>query len=244
MAGGESRLGLLYRRAYDTLCGRHPNLWPWHFQWLDGVYLYRGLRKFLPRLGGRILDIGCGSKPYRDWFGSVTEYVGLDVVPGKEVDVLVRSDERWPYPDGYFDVLLSSQVLEHVEHLDFTLSEMFRVLKSNGVMVLSFPFIYNEHGIPWDFQRFTAYRAQRLFDDVDILHLERQGGIGSTLGLLFLNWIEASFNKNFATRLLKGMILPFWIFFSSIVNMFGYTLDKIDHTKGFYFNLLMIVRKR
>lgn len=40
-------------------------------------YLYRRLRKILPALGGRVLDVGCGMKPYQGWFGVVQEYVGL-----------------------------------------------------------------------------------------------------------------------------------------------------------------------
>ena len=73
----ESRFGRTYRIIYDKLCGRYPNLRPWHFQWLDAYYLSRNLKRLLPTLGGRVLDAGCGSKPYREWFGPVTEYVGL-----------------------------------------------------------------------------------------------------------------------------------------------------------------------
>lgn len=107
----ESVLGRVYRCIYEALCGRHPNLRPWHFQWLATYYLYRRLRKILPALGGRVLDVGCGMKPYQGWFGVVQEYVGLDVVPGPVTDVVVAPDETWPLPDEYFDVVLSTQVL-------------------------------------------------------------------------------------------------------------------------------------
>ena len=243
MRTGESKLGRAYRRIYESLCGRHPYLLPWHFQYLDCFYLYRSLRQLLPTLTGRVLDAGCGGKPYRDWFGSATEYVGLDVMPGPSVDVVVQSNEQWPLPNEYFDVLLSSQVLEHVEHLEFTLAEMNRVLKRGGVMVLSFPFIYNEHGAPWDFQRFTGYRAQRLFPNFEILRLERQGGIGSSLTILWLNWIEQSLNHNFITRLLKAFFLPLWITVSLIMNLMGLAFDRIDRTGAFYNNLLIVLKK-
>jgi SAM-dependent methyltransferase len=125
----ESRLGGTYRIIYDKVCGRHPNLRLWHFQSLDAYYLYRSLKRLLPTFGGRLLDAVCGTKPYHDWFGPVTEYVGLDVSAGPAVDLVVASNERWPLPNENLDVILSGQVLEHVEHLDITLKEMSRVLK-------------------------------------------------------------------------------------------------------------------
>lgn len=63
---------------------------------------------------------------------------------------------------------------------------MARVCKPGGVIVLPFPFLYNEHGMPYDFQRFTIHGVARLFP-YEIRVLERQGGFGSTVVILFLN---------------------------------------------------------
>lgn len=57
----------LHQRVYAFLCGSHPNRRPWHAQWLSTVGLYRELRGVLGKLEGRVLDIGCGSKPYGPW---------------------------------------------------------------------------------------------------------------------------------------------------------------------------------
>lgn len=239
-----SSLGRAYRVLYDWLCGRHPRVRPWHFQWVDGFYLYRGLGRILPGLGGRVLDAGCGDTPYRTWFGGVTEYVGLDLKPGPRVDVVIAPGEPWPLPSGHFDVLLASQVLEHVEALDLVLAEMERVLRPGGTMVLSFPFIYNEHGAPFDFQRFSAHRAPGLFPTLDIVQLDRQGGIGSTLALLLLNWMNQSLNASLLLRLLKGLLLPLWLVGSFVVNITGLLLDRLDSTDAFYSNVLVVFRKR
>jgi SAM-dependent methyltransferase len=217
---------------------------PWHFQWLAVHYLYRGLRRVLPGLGGRVVDVGCGAQPYRDWFGEVTEYVGLDVVPGPAVDLVVAPGEGWPLTDGHFDILLSSQVLEHVEHLERTLSEMDRVLKPGGVAILSFPFLFNEHGAPHDYRRFTAHQAARLLPGYRVLTLERQGGVGSTSAILFLNWVDDSLNRHFATRLLKAPLLPLWILLSGLANLSGWLGDHLDRTGGFYSNVLLVARKQ
>lgn len=244
MLKNESALGFAYRRVYEGLCGKHPSLRPWHFQWIDCFYLYRQLRRTLANVGGKVLDAGCGDKPYRGWFGSASEYVGLDLYPGPSVDVVVSADKKWPFEDGYFDALLSSQVLEHVEHLDLTLNEMSRVLKRGGLMIISFPFLYNEHGAPGDYQRFTASGASTLFPDFDLVFLERQGGIGSTISILTLNWIEQSMNSSFLTRLLKAPLLPAWIALSLFSNVMGLLFDRLDRTKSFYNNVFLVIRKR
>ena len=69
---------------------------------------------------------------------------------------------------------------------------MSRVLKRGGVAILTFPFLYNEHGAPWDYRRFTGYQAAKLFPDAEVLYLDKQGSIGSTMVILFLHWVEAS----------------------------------------------------
>lgn len=120
---------------------------------------------------------------------------------------------------------------------------MSRVLKRSGIVVASFPFLYNEHGTPFDFQRFTAHRARSLFPGFDPVHLHRQGGIGSTMITLLLNWIEFSMNRRFVTRLLKAPLLPVWLLLCLALNTIGWMLDKADRTDAFYGNVLLVARK-
>lgn len=240
----ESRLGKVYRRIYKILCGQSPHERPWHFQWLSTLYLHRRLVQLLPNYGGRVLDVGCGDKPYRTWFGEVSEYVGIDVAAGPEVDVVVTQDEPWPVPDQHYDVLLSTQVIEHADSLEFTLAQMSRALKTGGAIILSFPFLYNVHGAPHDYRRFTHHGAAKLLSDHEILHLETQGGIGSTLVILLLNWIDTVLSLTPATKLLKGLLLPIFIPMSLVLNLFGLAMDRLDRTRMFYSNVLLVARKR
>ena len=106
----ESRLGWLYRQTYQAICGRNPRLLPWHFQWLDTVFLSRTLRKCLPHLSGSVLDVGCGDKPYQHSFAQTCNYVGIDVVGAEAngADILVAPDEAYPFEDDSFDVVLAT----------------------------------------------------------------------------------------------------------------------------------------
>lgn len=240
----KSSFGQLYRRTYKLLCGQSPYERPWHFQWLSTLYLHRRLSRLLPDYGGHILDVGCGDKPYLTWFGEVSEYVGLDVVRGPEVDVVITQGEPWPLPDMHYDVLLSTQVIEHADNLEFTLAQMSRVLKMGGTIILSFPFLYNVHGVPDDYRRFTHFGAEKLLSGYEIIHLETQGGIGSTLVILFLNWIDTALSSTGVTKLLKGIFIPIFIPVSLVLNLFGLAFDQLDRTNMFYSNVLLFARKR
>lgn len=238
----ESRLGRLYRLTYDAVCGRHPHLLPWHFQWLATFYLLDRLRRLLPEIPGRVLDVGCGDMPYRAWFTRASSYVGLDIVADGKADVVVAPGSSWPFPDQSFDGILATQMIEHVEDLPHTLSEIARVCRPGGIIVLSCPFLYNEHGSPWDFQRFTTRGLARLLP-YQVKSVECQGGIGSTVAILILNWVDESLNANKPLRLFKAMIFPLWIPLSLLVNLMGVCVDRIDRTQKFYSSAVVIFSK-
>jgi SAM-dependent methyltransferase len=116
---------------------------------------------------GRTLDVGCGSKPYRNLF-PVTSYVGLEVGRGdgtnsRQADV-VYDGESLPFADGVFDALVSFQVLEHVFKPEGLLREMHRVLRPSGGLLLSVPFVWDEHEQPWDCARYSSFGLKALLE--------------------------------------------------------------------------------
>ena len=238
-------IGVAADRAYATLCGSHPYLRPWHFQWLPTKDLYADLRRVLPGLEGRVLDVGCGDKPYERWFAKARGYVGVDVSPGARVDHVIERAVPWPFPDESFDVVLCTQVLEHVSDLAHVLHELDRVLRPGGTLVVTVPFAYNEHGVPHDYRRFTAWEVRRMFGErFEVLELKRQGGVGSTVGALCLNWVESAAARHRGLRLAKTLLLPAWIPVCALVNLAGALLDALDRTDAYYGNVLLQARKR
>lgn len=124
--------------------------------------LFRAMRESGPLLSGRVLDVGCGTQPYRELLTHANAVVGLELdtpenrAGKKNVDVFYDG-KTLPFPDQSFQGVLCNQVLEHVAEPEQFLDELSRVLAPGGTLVLSVPFVWPEHERPWDNQRFTSY---------------------------------------------------------------------------------------
>ncbi len=102
-----------------------------------------------------ILDFGAGPSPYRELFAAAN-YVRADYVPSPGVTVAVASDGSLPLPDAIFEIVLSTQVAEHVANPARYFSEAYRVLKNGGLFIVTTHGVWPDHGVPFDFQRWTA----------------------------------------------------------------------------------------
>src|SRR5215471_15028097 len=108
--------------------------------------LYKSIRLYATDLKGKLLDFGCGRKPYENLF-TVDEYIGIDVeISGHDhshsrVDVYYDGNHI-PFPDKSFDALFCSEVLEHVFNPDDVLTEIARVLKPGAKAILTTPFAW------------------------------------------------------------------------------------------------------
>jgi Methylase involved in ubiquinone/menaquinone biosynthesis len=115
---------------------------------------------------GKLLDVGSGTMPFRSSvIDLVDEYRSLDIerrVP--EVDIVADVRDMDSVNSDTFDVLLCSQVLEHISEPDKAIKEMARVLRPGGRLVLTVPFLGRLHEEPFDYFRFTKYGLESLLD--------------------------------------------------------------------------------
>jgi SAM-dependent methyltransferase len=111
----------------------------------------------------RLLDIGCGQKPYAPLFAPyASAYVGVDPVENPHAE-LRGTIEDLPVEDGAYDVVLCSQVLEHCDDPAQAVRELARVTAPGGRVLLSTHGVMMYHPSPADYWRWTHAGLERLF---------------------------------------------------------------------------------
>ena len=113
--------------------------------------------------GKRVLDVGCGDKPYYPYFAGAASYVGVDVKENRAAD-LIGSIDAIPVEDGSFDVVLCTQVLEHVDDPGAAVRELHRVCAPGGRVLLSTHGVQVFHPNPNDLWRWTHQGLELLFN--------------------------------------------------------------------------------
>lgn len=129
----------------------------------------KGLVKHVTDLAGHIvgktLDVGCGSKPYAHLYRS-DEYVGLEIDStanrqAKKADYFYDGN-KFPFADESFDSVVANEVLEHVFNPEQFLNEVARVLRPQGLVLMTLPFVWDEHEQPYDFARYSSFGVKAL----------------------------------------------------------------------------------
>lgn len=141
-------------------------------------------------VSGRLLDVGCGTMPYRSLF-SVQHYVGLEIdseqARTRNVADFFYDGTTFPFESDRFDGVLCNQVLEHVFNPIEFLSEIHRVLKPDGTLILTVPFVWDEHEQPFDYARYTSFGLSHLLKKAGFhiqIHRKTLGNAAILLQLL------------------------------------------------------------
>lgn len=194
------------------------------------------------------MDFGCGSKPYRSFF-NVTEYVGVDFENeghphDNEVIDVYYDGKKLPFEAAAFDSILCSEVFEHVFNLEEILKELNRVLKMDGKMLVTCPFVWNEHEVPHDYARYTRFALESLLQKAgfEIVAYSKSGNFITTLfqlsALYFFNAFKGGWRKFFLFR---------WFYkiaFFFLPNVLGVICNKVlPRNETLYLNNVLVARK-
>lgn len=242
-------LKVVYRRLY-FLYHRQMFYPSWLGVIVNPFYFARsGLRdaitEMAPKLTGRLLDVGCGSKPYQELFRA-DNYVGLDIDSAAArqwgIADYFYDGTRFPFDDGSFDSILCNQVLEHVFNPDEFVGEIVRVLKPDGHLLLTVPFIWDEHEQPCDYARYSSFGLKNLLERNGFVVLE-QRKTNADVRVLF-QLVNAYLYKTLQTSNVKLNVIA-CIMIMAPFNLLGIVLSKLlPSNPDLYLDQVVLAQKR
>ena len=196
---------------------------------------------------GRVLDIGCGNKPYQSLFTqhtAVTSYTGCDMhqTALNTVDIVCAA-EAIPLDDQSIDTVFCTQVVEHSFTYKKILAEAHRLLVPDGTLILSAPLYWPVHGEPHDFFRFTKFGLEKILAEAgfEVLEIRENGGHWAVAGQSLIHAVDFSRRRSVFLRLLR--FLFFRAGFLQLTNRIFSRLDAKDPGDMNTLNYVVIAKK-
>ena len=230
---------------------------------IENITLRKAVGRFAGTVapGARVLDAGAGLKPYEEFFrhcryescdfADVEEfYSNLD--DGRRDNLIGRHTyicplDRIPVPDATFDVILCTQVLEHVPYPAEVVKELCRVLTPSGILFVTVPQGYGVHGEPYNFYYFTRYGIELTLKDAGFAEVEtvERGGyfyylydrLANAIPRIVVGYKE----KRFPMLLLLS---PLHILLAYVCGPLLLLLEPLDREKRFTMGYVSTARKK
>jgi SAM-dependent methyltransferase len=200
------------------------------------------------KLEGKVLDFGCGKKPYRSLFTNAAEYTGIDFEGeghshvNEEIDV-IYDGKSIPFVNDHFDAIFSSEVFEHVFNLGEIIPELKRVLKNNGYILITCPFAICEHEVPNDFARYTSFAMRHMLEKegFEIIEYIKTGDAIKTIWQLRITYWQKSILSKLKNIPLLRSVARKTIY--TLLNIFALLGSSILPTsKELYLNNIVLAR--
>lgn len=201
-----------------------------------------------------LLDVGCGAKPYEHLF-KIAKYIGIDIKGGGLREDIKKIDkyfdgEKIPYPSNTFTLCMATEVLEHAKNPEKLIAEMHRVLEKNGHLFFTMPFVWPEHGKPYDFQRYTSFKQENILksNGFKVISITPTTGIFGTVGQLLSDHFYNSFESKvwhtkirYGAKFLLVRLLIVLICFPT-QGLFE-ILDRLNKRRGITLDFAVIAKK-
>ena len=206
--------------------------------------LYQNVSKLITNLNGKLLDVGCGTKPYEN-ICNVDEYIGLEIDDEGNrqhnyADVFYDG-KTIPFEDKSFDSILSNQVFEHVFNPNQFLKEINRVTKVGGKFLITVPFVWDEHEQPYDYARYSSFGLKHILAENGfeiIEHRKSNNGIEVIFQLIndYLYKVIMTENVYFNLLIIILLMAP--------INMTGLILSKLlPRNNDLYLDNIVLAKK-
>lgn len=209
-------------------------------------FLQKDIREAAVRFGsGKLLDIGCGNKPYQGYFERIESYTGCDIVQSSEnlVDFICPANKLC-FENDSFDTVFSTQVMEHVADFQGMIAETYRVLKPGGQAIFTVPFSWELHEEPYDFYRYTKYSLRENFTKAgfDVVELKANGGKWAAIFQLNLNILMSTRKyKTMRSRLIALFFVKLRMMY--LYNKLAIWLDRRYYDEILTLNYIIVLKK-
>lgn len=201
------------------------------------------IRELSPEISGKILDVGCGTKPYKNFF-KFSEYIGLEFDTG--IDLYKKSADyfydgkKFPFNAETFDSIICNQVLEHVFEPEDFLKEIFRVLKPHGKLLITVPFVWDEHEQPFDFARYSSFGLKHLLEKNGFRVIAYKKSVNN-ISVIFQLLSDYFYKISLKNKFLKWVVMFLFIFPS---NLIGIILGKLlPDNNDLYLDNIILAQK-
>lgn len=207
--------------------------------------LHANIIKHCHVITGKVLDVGCGKKPYQHIF-NCSEYIGMDMETtghdhkNSKVDVFYDG-KNFPFESNSFDSVICNEVLEHVFNPNEFIDEIYRVLKPDGTLLLTVPMAWDEHEQPFDYGRYTSFGLIHLFKKhkFEIIAFEKcSADLSVIFQLLNTYFYKKIVRKNVFSKIMAMLvIIP--------INISGALISYfMPGNNDLYLDNLLVSRKR
>lgn len=189
------------------------------------------LKKYIDTLSKDtvILDLGSGKSPYREYLNSeiFPNLISVDFGIFELIDITADLNVNIPFKDESVDVIVLSNVLEHVFDPKHTLSECYRVLKKDGFIIGHTPFLMGLHDEPYDYYRYTTYALNYLLKEVGFVRVivQELSSTDDILNSLVHQYFSLAFKQNRHQLLLRILRKNIFLTLFLMKRFFGETQD-------------------
>jgi len=172
-------------------------------------------------LYGNVLDLGSKSQN-----SSYYEYIKIDdnckitytdLKPGSGVTV-VDVQEKLPFDDNSFDMVLAFHLFEHVYNYSTSVAEIFRILKPGGKFIISMPFMYKYHADPDDYYRFTDSAIVKIWEEGG-LKCSAVEYLGEGIYTYCMTTMTRFGSPKYLSRMLQGLMYLSATMFDRVINL-------------------------
>ncbi|MCF8302085.1 MAG: class I SAM-dependent methyltransferase [Bacteroidales bacterium] len=212
---------------------------------------------------GCVLDVGAGDRPYKKYFKYIDQYLATNTkrhYSQEEIEQLEPKTDYWvndgaslPVGDESFDAVLCFQVLSVISEPAQFFKEAGRILKKDGILMLSTDFLYPKWSEE-DYYRHTDANLRRLAKQTgfEVLYLESFGGfwtmLHSNLMRYIRNYPDIIKQKKSVSGKLFGMLFYIITLLAlPLISLWGMMIYVLERNKtkdfGFTMNNMVILRK-